>query len=78
MEDKSFEQSMIRLDEIVKSLEQGDVTLADSMRLFEEGTALVRSCTSMLDAAEQQVVRISRNAEDIPEETPFPVNTETV
>ena len=49
-------QSLKRLDEIVKSLEKGDVSLADSMSLFEEGTALIKSCGAMLDEAEQKEV----------------------
>ena len=36
----SFEQSMARLDEIVRHLEKGDMPLNDSLALFEEGTAL--------------------------------------
>jgi exodeoxyribonuclease VII small subunit len=62
---------MKRLDEIVKGLEQGDVTLQDSMALFEEGTALIRRCTELLDSAEQQVVRLKKGADGAPEELPF-------
>ena len=67
----SFEESMKRLDEIVKGLEKGDVTLSDSMALFEEGTALIRRCTSLLDGAEQQVVRLKKGPDGAPEELPF-------
>ena len=73
MEEKklSFEQALKRLDEIVKGLEKGDVSLDDSMVMFEEGTALIRSCTSMLDRAEQQVVRLKKGADGAPVELPF-------
>ena len=67
----SFEESMQRLDEIVKGLEKGDVTLNDSMALFEEGTALIRRCTELLDGAEQQVVRLKKGPDGAPEELPF-------
>ena len=67
----TFEQSLKRLDEIVKSLERGDVTLADSMKLFEEGTALIRECGSMLDQAEQKVVMLKKGADGAPVELPF-------
>jgi len=60
-----------RLDEIVKSLERGDVSLADSMKLFEEGTALIRECGSMLDQAEQKVVMLKKGADGAPVELPF-------
>ena len=54
----SFEQSMARLDEIVRHLEKGDMPLNDSLALFEEGTALIRSCEMQLDEAEQKVVKL--------------------
>jgi len=68
---QNFEESLKRLEEIVASLERGDVSLSDSMQLFEEGTALVKGCTEMLDAAEQQVVRLKKGADGTPEELPF-------
>lgn len=67
----TFEQSLRRLDEIVKNLERGDVSLADSMTLFEEGTALIKSCSSMLDEAEQKVVMLKKGADGEPVELPF-------
>ena len=70
-EELSFEQAMKRLDEIVKELERGEVSLNDSMQLFEEGTALIRRCGGLLDAAEQQVVRLKKGPDGAPEELPF-------
>ncbi len=67
----NFEQSLKRLDEIVKNLEKGDVSLADSMSLFEEGTALIKSCGAMLDEAEQEVVMLKKGADGAPVELPF-------
>ena len=67
----SFEQSLARLDEIVKLLERGDVALSESMKLFEEGTGLIRSCGDMLDDAEQKVVRLRKGPDGSPEELPF-------
>lgn len=67
----SFEASLKRIDEIVKSLEKGDVTLSDSMKLFEEGTALIRRCGDMLDQAEQKVVKLRKGPDGEPEELPF-------
>ena len=68
----SFEDGLKRLEEIVKGLERGDVSLDDSMRLFEEGTGLIRRCEAQLDAAEQQVVRLKKGADGAPVELPFP------
>lgn len=51
----TFEQAMARLEQIVKMLESGNVPLEDLIKLFDEGTALVKLCTSRLDAAEEKV-----------------------
>ncbi len=68
---KSFEENIARLEEIVGALEKGDAQLADSLKLFEEGTALVGACGKMLDEAEQQVVKLSKGADGSPVESPF-------
>ena len=67
----SFEQSIGRLQEIVAVLEKGDAPLADSLKLFEEGTRLVSSCTDLLDKAEQKVIRLVKSADGTPREEPF-------
>ena len=67
----SFEQSMQRLDEIVKLLEKGDAPLDGLLSLFEEGTALIRFCGKQLDEAEQKVVRLRKGADGMPQELPF-------
>ena len=54
-EKMSFEQAMVRLEEIVRSLEKGDAPLDQSLALFEEGTSLVRLCTTALEQAQQRV-----------------------
>ncbi|MBQ9647583.1 MAG: exodeoxyribonuclease VII small subunit [Oscillospiraceae bacterium] len=69
--EKSFEESIARLEEIVGALERGDVKLADSLKLFEEGTKLVTSCGKMLDEAEQQVVKLTKGADGAPVESAF-------
>lgn len=52
---KTFEQSIAELEEIVSQLENGDVTLDESLSLFEKGIKLSKSCQKMLDAAEKKV-----------------------
>ena len=66
-----FEASLKRLEEIVAALEKGDATLSDSMKLFEEGSGLIRRCSELLDEAEQQVVRLRKGPDGAPEELPF-------
>jgi len=51
----SFEQSIKELEDIVKKLEDGELTLEESMRLFERGVALSNLCSKMLDDVEQKV-----------------------
>ena len=67
----TFEQQIARLEEIVSALEQGDVQLADSLALFEEGTKLISACTKQLDQAEQQVVKLMKGPNGAPVELPF-------
>ncbi|MBR5543592.1 MAG: exodeoxyribonuclease VII small subunit [Oscillospiraceae bacterium] len=68
-EKKSFEESITRLEEVVKLLERGDAPLDSALALFEEGTALIKTCSKMLDDAEQKVTILSKG--DTPSETPF-------
>ena len=68
---KSFEESLNRLDEIVRHLEKGDLPLSESLALFEEGTALMSSCSKMLDEAEQKVMKLRKGPDREPIELPF-------
>lgn len=52
---KSFEESVGRLEEIVRMLENGTATLDESLKLYEEGIALVRICNEKLDSAEKKI-----------------------
>ena len=67
----TFEQSLTRLEEIVKLLEKGDAPLAESLGLFEEGAGLIRACGKLLDEAEQKVVQLRKGPDGEPEELPF-------
>ena len=67
----TFEQQIARLEEIVAALEKGDVQLADSLKMFEEGTKLITACSKQLDQAEQQVVKLMKGADGVPVELPF-------
>ena len=67
----TFEQQIARLEEIVSLLEQGDVQLADSLALFEEGTKLTAACAKQLDQAEQKVVKLMKGPGGAPVEQPF-------
>ena len=68
---QSFENAMQRLEEIVRQLEQGNAPLEDSLKLFQEGTALVQSCTKQLDSAELEIVKLMKTADGTPAETEY-------
>ena len=52
---QTYEEAVKRLEEIVKTLENGSAPLDDAINLFSEGTELVKKCTALLDDAEQKV-----------------------
>ena len=68
---KSFEAAMKRLEEIVRVMERGDLPLEESLKLFEEGTALVRSCGKQLDEAEMKIVKLMKGPDGAPVEQEF-------
>jgi exodeoxyribonuclease VII small subunit len=58
IEDLSFEETFQELEETVHRLEAGDLTLEESIALFERGQALARHCNAALDQAELRVNRL--------------------
>ncbi|WP_341217951.1 exodeoxyribonuclease VII small subunit [Neptunomonas phycophila] len=56
-----FEQSLSDLEVLVSRMEQGELTLDDSLAAFEDGIRLTRECQSFLDQAEQKVQILSSN-----------------
>mgnify|MGYP002515486526 FL=1 len=68
---RSFEQNMARLEQIVRAMERGDVALEESLKLFQEGTELVRSCSKLLDEAQLQVKKIMTTPDGSPVEEEF-------
>ncbi len=67
----SFEQAMEKLDAIVKQLEKGEAPLNEALALFEEGTALIVACGTLLDEAEQKVALLKKGEDGAPVELPF-------
>jgi exodeoxyribonuclease VII small subunit len=50
-----FEEAMARLEAIVHALEAGNLSLDESLKVFEEGTGLLRYCTRRLEEAERRI-----------------------
>lgn len=65
-ENKTFEENLHRLEQIVRAMERGDVALEESLKLFQEGTELVRNCGKLLDDAELQVKKVMTAADASP------------
>ena len=68
---QTFEQSLVRLEQIVRAMEKGDVELEESLRMFQEGTELIRRCGKLLDEAELQVKEIMTAPDGSPVEEVF-------
>lgn len=71
LKNKTFEESVQRLEEIVRAMERGDVSLDECLKLFQEGTALVTSCNQLLDNAQMQIKKIVPGADGSPVEEVF-------
>ena len=69
----SFEDALERLNEIVKALEHSDAPLDDSLKLFEEGVALIKRCNNQIDLAETKIKQLVRSSDGTLEEQDFAV-----
>ncbi len=67
----SFEENIKELENIVKSLESGDVTLEEMLKLFEEGVKRTKECTCQLKNAEQKITILTKDADGKINEMPF-------
>ncbi len=65
---KTFEESLLRLEEITSLLEKGSLTLEESLKLFEEGTKLSSYCYKTLNDAQQKVTELSKQGIEAGEE----------
>ena len=59
--DQNFEKSLVQLEEIVEKLENGDVDLDESLKIFEEGVDLFKFCQKKLDQANVKINILSKN-----------------
>jgi len=67
---ENYEQAVKELEEIVSSLEKGDIPLEKSLELFQRGVALSKYCTGKLDETEKQILKIVEE-DGICSETPW-------
>ncbi|MBO4934445.1 MAG: exodeoxyribonuclease VII small subunit [Clostridia bacterium] len=68
MSDISFETAIKQLDDIVRSLENGDIPLDEALALFEKGVKLTEVCTAKLNAAEKQIKLLVKDGDGMKKE----------
>ena len=68
----TFEESLKKLETIVETLEKGDLSLEDSIKLFEEGVGLSAACKKELDEAEGKVQILIKQRDGSLKAEPFP------
>jgi exodeoxyribonuclease VII small subunit len=68
----SFEESLKKLESIIGKLEQGDLPLDESVRLFEEGVKLSDACKADLETAEGKVQMLLKQKDGSMKPGPFP------
>ena len=61
MEEKSFEENLMRLKELVRMLQSGELTLDDSLKVFEEGIALSKVLENKLSSIEAKAIKLYEN-----------------
>lgn len=66
--DISFEQALERLEGIADSLENGDFSLEESIKLYEEGVNLIKLCNSKLEGVESSIKILINNDGELTEE----------
>jgi exodeoxyribonuclease VII small subunit len=62
-DERSFEENLARLEEVVQALEEGDIPLEKSLSLYEEGVEAYKCCRDALDEAEGQIKKLVEDLE---------------
>lgn len=61
---QTLEQSFEKLEQIIGNLENGDVSLEDSFKLYSEGMKLIQNCNQQLDKVEKKIVVLNQKEGD--------------
>lgn len=77
MAKKTFEQSLSALEKIVDELENGDLPLEKALKKFDEGMALSRQCSALLDETEKRVTQLIAENTAGHSEVPFAVTEDS-
>nr|WP_320014303.1 exodeoxyribonuclease VII small subunit [uncultured Desulfobacter sp.] len=71
MAKKTFESALKQLENIVKEMESGDLTLEKAVKKYEDGIANTRFCLEILDKTEQKITQLTMNADGKPDVSDF-------
>ena len=71
MAQKNFEDAMMKLEDIVERLEQGELSLEKSLKAFEDGMRLANFCSKKLEEAEQRVTKLISHSDGSVHKEPF-------
>ena len=71
MTDIKFEDALARLEQIVDTLEAGNLPLEESLKAFEEGVVMARHCARYLDAAEKRIEVLTKDEAGVLRADPF-------
>lgn len=71
MSDFKFEDALNRLEQIVHTLEAGNLPLEESLKAFEEGISLARQCAKYLEEAERRIELLTRDESGLLKREPF-------
>ena len=62
-ENKGYEETLKELEEIVLKIEKGEISLDETVALYEKGVGLSKKCSEFLDKAEQKISILKKNAD---------------
>ena len=78
MAKKTFETALKQLEEIVREMESGELTLEQAVKKYEAGMAHTRFCLDLLDKTEQKITQLTKNRDGQPQSSLFGEDDETV
>ena len=61
--EQTLDQSFEKLEEMIGQLEQEDISLEESFKLYKEGMKLIKSCNDKIDKVEKEVLKLNENGE---------------
>ena len=76
MSDLKFEEALARLEQIVDTLEAGNLPLEESLKAFEEGVEMARRCAKYLEQAEKRIELLTRDESGLLKTEPLDIEAE--